>query len=96
MGKECDTSLLRLGRARGPAAGEDSPRGQSWEHVRRRRVGKQAGGWGADGSRGGVECATHVHTCPLLRSAWLEEWEREAEENGLWVVWAGGGGVGRV
>lgn len=55
--------------------------------------GKAGGGWGAEGSQEGVECATHVHTCPLLRSAWLEEWEREAEE---WVVWAGGSGVGRV
>lgn len=59
-------------------------------------MGRQAGGWGADGSQEGVECATHMHTRPLLRSAWLEEWEREAEENWLWVVWAGGVGVGRV
>lgn len=59
-------------------------------------MGRQAGGWGADGSQEGVECATHMHTRPLLRSAWLEEWEREAEENWLWVVWPGGVGVGRV
>lgn len=41
-------------------------------------MGRQ--GWGADGSAEGVSCATHVHMCPLLTSAWLEEREKEVEK----------------
>ena len=78
VGKDFDISLRRLGRARGvllqETEGVGSPRGRSWECVRR-GVGRQ--GQGADGSVEGVSCATHVHVCPLLTSAWLEERERK-------------------
>lgn len=36
------------------------------------------------------ECATQVDTCPLLKSAWLEEWEKEAEK-WLWLSGLVGG-----
>lgn len=50
-------------------------------------------GWGADGSVEGVLCANHVHVCPLLTSAWLEEWERKQRSR---RGWSGPGGWGRV
>lgn len=46
-------------------------------------------GWGADGSVEGVLCANHVHMCPLLTSAWLEEWERKQRSR---RGWSGPGG----
>ena len=81
-GKDPDISLRRLGPATGVLLQEmEGPgplRGGSWKSVRRRAAGRR--GWGADGSAEGASCATHVHMCPLLTSAWLEEWEKEVEK----------------
>lgn len=78
------------GMGQGSCCGGGPSKGSEQGACEEEMGGKAGRGWGAEGSQEGVECATHVHTCPLLRSAWLEEWEREAEENWLWVVWAGG------
>lgn len=85
---ESNTSLLRLGLARDLVAeegGEDSPgvkagsvcEGDGWENKAR---------WCRWLQGKECECATQVYTRPLLKPAWLEEWEKAAEKC-LWWSW---------
>lgn len=48
--------------------------------------GKVRAGWCRCLQEKECECTIHVHTCPLLKSAWLKEWGKEREK---WLRWPG-------